>query len=102
MDRTVYRHVGDTWPPVYATIRDDDGTPLDLTGATPVLRMRPVESATWSDTSASIEDAPNGIVAAVVPTTTAGVFLGFIQVTQSGKVYSAPDDGYLLIHVIEG
>jgi hypothetical protein len=30
-----------------------------------------------------------------------GDFIGHFVVTQSGKVYTVPDDGYIIVHILE-
>lgn len=52
---------GDTWPPVRATLKDENG-PVDLTGCTVKFRMSGPSGANTVNESATITDAANGKV----------------------------------------
>lgn len=99
----VKRHKGTDWPPIFMLITDDDGAAVDLTDATILLRYRSVAGGVWSEVAGQADGDPTaGIARAVLPTTTEGFYIGYFEVTQAGKVFSSPDDGYLDIEVLEG
>lgn len=101
MDREVFRKVGDTHPPLYATVRDDDGVAVDLTNATVELRYRSVAGGAWAGVVGAVSSpATGGRCYAAVPTLVQGDFIAHFKVTQSGMIYTVPDDGYLLIHIL--
>lgn len=61
-----YIKQGDTSPPLRAQLREDDGTPVDLTGATVRFKMNRIGGNTGDtldvDNTATIDDATNGKV----------------------------------------
>lgn len=99
--RDVIRKKGDNWPPAYAVIKDDDGATVDLTDATVKLCTRPFGGGAWVETAGTVEDPANGVVSVVPPTTTAGRYLAYFEVTQTSKTYTMPESGYLLLEILD-
>lgn len=98
----VYRKQGDTWPPLYATLTDDTGAAIVLSGATVTWEQRAVEGGAWSaPVSVTIDNALTGQVHVDVNTTVLGDFIGHFVVVQSGKQYTIPDDSYIILHIME-
>ncbi len=99
-----YMAVGDRLPSFAATVRDDRGLVLDLTGSKAYMRLRRVDEAglgDWYETEVSIIDYPGGLVAkdwdqAEVDRLMPGVFQLQIRVTnpesQTGDII-VPTDG---------
>lgn len=97
---------GDTSPAIEATVTDDDGDPLDLTGATVYFRMQEIAThQTVFDKTASIVDATEGIVEYnwdAADTDTTGMFYGEFQIEFSeSNVQTHPRAGYKIIEVSE-
>ncbi len=87
-------NVGDTKPPLAATIARVNGTPVDLTGATVQLVYWPVSGGAPVYRSMTITDAPNGKVTyqwIADDTATAGRFRFYVKITFAGGApLSAP------------
>ena len=60
----VVRHIGDTGPPITATLSGPDGTAEDLTGATVVLHRKRLDTnaVTQGAGTVTVTDAANGAV----------------------------------------
>ena len=94
----------DTYPPVIATLQDEQGT-IPLTGATVRFKMAPAPDSglTVSPISrtCTITDAANGKVQfswQVGDTATAGVYRGEFEVTfPNGAVETFPSNDYINI-----
>jgi hypothetical protein len=99
----VFRKQGDDWPPIFATFMDDQRVVIDLTDADVTWEQRPVSGGSWvSGGEVTTEDPPTAGIASYMPvTTTVGDFIGHFLVSQLGKHYTVPDDGYILVHVLE-
>ena len=99
MATTFYIKQGDTKPSLSAQLLSD-GSAVDLTGATVKFHM-----GTIIDATATIVDAATGNVRydwVTADTETAGLFRAEFEVTFSdGTVETFPNDGYLLINIIE-
>lgn len=104
---------GDTTDPLEVTLKSDDGTAIDLTGATVRFEMVPVggDSLTFSAT-ATIDDATAGEVTyewADGDTDDAGYYNGRFVVDYSGDTgsnfdadQSFPNENYITVKVDEG
>lgn len=96
----------DTSPALQATLRDDDGTPIDLTGTTVAFHMAPVNdrSATTVNAAATVTDATGGVVEyewTPGDTTEPGVYVAEFEATYSdGAVESFPNDGDITVVIV--
>ena len=95
----------DTKPPLKVILRDSDGLPADVTGASVVFSMRgqPAGTTKVDKQSVTINDASAGDLQydwASANTNTADVYEGEFQVTYADtRVQTFPNDGYILIDV---
>ncbi len=101
----------DTAPALRATLRNGDGTAVDLTSASVDFHMRKSSDGVFDVApagtpvtgGATIVDAPSGVVEyqwAEGDTGEAGEFSAEFQVTHiSGEVETFPNDGYLRVIV---
>ncbi len=100
MSKKTFLKQNDTAPEFVGTLRDGNGVPVDLSGATARFLMRdgfpPRELKI--DQPAVIIDAPNGQVQynwAAADTDTAGVFHAEVEITfGTGEVETFPSTGY--------
>jgi hypothetical protein len=98
----VFRKQGDNWPPMYEVLQDDQRAPIDLSDATITWEQRPVTGGSWvSGGAVTVTTPEDGAVSYMPDTTTVGDFIGHFLVSQLGKLYTVPDDGYILVHVLE-
>jgi hypothetical protein len=102
----------DTRPMFVAALRDKAGTgaeePLDLTGATEVLFLMRLESATGPlvvTGTAEVTDAEEGVVQyewSVGDTEISGTFVAEFQITWAdGGIETVPNDGYVSIVITD-
>ena len=95
----------DTKPPLRVTLKDSDGLPADVTGATVVFSMRvqPAGTTKGDKQSVTVNDASAGDLQydwASANTNTADVYEGAFQVTYAdASIQTFPNDGYILIDV---
>ena len=95
---------GATSPALTATMTDQSGNPVNLSGCTVTFVMRSLFSSTpVVNTTATITNAAAGTVQyswLATDTATSGLYSGQFQVvTGSGTTFSAPTDGYLEISI---
>lgn len=98
---------GDRLPLLYATLSDDEGGVINLTGCTVAFRMK-AESDRITKVVAGacvVDVAATGDVHyawAALDTDTPGIYRAHFRVTDaSGKLLCYPSDGYFLIEVLE-
>jgi len=100
-----YIKVGDTGLDLNAIVRDSNGDPKDIAGATVRFHMRPIEGGDATVAAAATNDQAGSGTGAVkyswAPTDvdTAGWFVGEFQITYvGGDVESFPNDraGFLI------
>lgn len=97
----------DTAPPITATLRDSQGTPIDLTGCTVKFHMKAVPPGTKSllDKSVSILDGVNGKVRyvwATGDTDTAGPYRAEFEITYPDLTHqTVPSDAYIDVLVVD-
>lgn len=96
----------DTEPSISSILKNSDGAPVDLAGATVKFYMRAVGgTAAKVSAAATVVDASAGSVKyqlTVGDSDTAGNYYGEFEVTFSdGKIETYPADTYLQIEVIE-
>lgn len=97
---------GDTAPSLRATLRNPDGTAVDLTGATVRFLMRDrISGASRVTASASLVTPASGIVQydwQAADTSTAGTCDAEFEVTfASGKIETFPNSGFFQV-VLQG
>lgn len=96
---------GDTAPSLRATLRNPDGTAVDLTGATVRFLMRDRTSGTVRVGSAAIVTAASGIVQydwQSADTATAGTYDAEFEATfPGGKIETFPNNGFFQV-VLQG
>jgi hypothetical protein len=105
MDETFTIKQGDTIPPLLATLYDETGTALDLTGGSVRFHMRQEGRSTPKvDAAAVIVDAPNGIVrydwdsGGADTDVASDDWQGEFEVTtQGGDIVTCPNDDYIPI-----
>lgn len=95
---------GDTSPAIEATVTDQDGDPVDLTGATIYFRMQDISTHdTLFDKEASIVDATEGMVEynwQSGDTDTPGMYYAEFQIEFSQtNVQTHPRAGYKIVEV---
>jgi hypothetical protein len=97
---------GDLLPVIQATALQADGTPLNLTGATVVFRMRKHLATTWKVNSAGAVVTPaSGIVSytwIAGDTDTVGVYEAEFLATIGGKPQTLPTVGFMTVNVLDG
>ena len=100
--------LGDTYPPLIATLTDENDAAIDLTDATSVdFRMVDSAGAVIVDevTCSIASPKTSGVVQydwADLDTAVAGLFKGDFKVTYTGgDVSHHPNNGYLLIEILE-
>lgn len=101
---TFYIKQDDTSPELQATLKDADGTAIDLTGATVRFHMRQSGSTTAKvDAAATVVTAASGIVKytwSAADTDTEGRFEGEFEVTYAdGSIETVPNTGYIPIRI---
>ena len=99
---------GDRLPKIEATVKKDDGTIFDLTGATAAFYMANARSGVLkvNNGSASITDATAGVVEynwGSEDTDTTGEYHAEFEMTfvADGKKITAPSEGYISIVIAE-
>lgn len=97
------RKLNDTRPLLHATLKDRDGTPIDLTGASVRFLWR-LQGTTSAQSKAATLVVPSAgevevnLTPADLPT--AGVYDAEFEITANGHVISVPSDHYLMIRVL--
>ncbi len=96
----------DTSPIIAATLKDADGTAIDLSGATVRFHMRKIgKSAVSVDAAASVTNASQGKIQyawSATDTATIGTYQGEFEVTYTdNKVETFPNSGYIAIEVTD-
>lgn len=97
----------DTSPSLEATLKDGNGTVIDLTGATVNFHMRQIGKTTVKvDASATVSSpATSGVVEyqwTASDTDTIGVFQGEFEVTYStGAIETFPNGSYIAIEILD-
>lgn len=96
----------DTSPALEATCLNEDGAPIDLTGATSVrFHMRNATGTVVLDEDMLVDDATGGIVVYVwdaADTAVVGRFQAEVEITFSnGRVETFPNSGYLEVVIID-
>lgn len=100
---TVYMKQNDTAPALTATLKDDNGTAIDLTGATVVFNMRQRSDSTVKVNrgSVSIVSAAAGQVSyswQTGDTDTVGVFDGEFEITHADStIQTVPSKDYIKV-----
>lgn len=97
--RATHLKVGDTGPDFTATIRDQDGEPVNLLGSTAAFVMRNRRTRVGkTDAACTLLDAVAGRVAyawQAADTDTAGHFEAVVRVTMpDGSIFTAPRSGW--------
>jgi hypothetical protein len=97
-----YLTAGDTVPPITATLTDEAGAGLNLTGATVTFRMSPIAGGALKvDAAATVVTPAAGAVSyawQAADTDTPGYYLGRWRIVFSGGgVGSVPNDAPMLI-----
>lgn len=104
--QTVYIKKGDLYPQLSATLQTEDGTAIDLTGATVVFRMSNQFGQNLVNTSATVVTAASGKVRydwASGDTDVAGKFQGeFVATLASSRVVTCPNFEFIDIRVLDG
>lgn len=101
---TFYIKQGDTSPELQATLKDAEGTAIDLTGASARFHMRlSGATATTVDAAATVVTAASGIVKyswQAGDTDTVGRYEGEFEVTYADtSVETFPNTGYIPIRI---
>lgn len=101
-----YIKQNDTSPSLRSFLRDGDGDPIDLTGATVKFLMRPIGGTTLKiNDSAVIVTALSGLVQyewEVGDTDTVGSYQAEFEVTYTGgDVETFPNNGYIRVEVTD-
>ena len=101
-----YIKQNDTSPAMLATLKDGDGTVVELSGATVRFHMRPIGSASTAvDEAASIYDYDAGQVSyawSASDTATAGLYEAEFEVTNTdGTIETFPNNGYITVEVTD-
>lgn len=99
-----YLKKGDRLPIIECVLKDGNGAPINLTGATVKFRMATTGAVEVFETSATVVSATEGSVSyswGATDTTTAGEFLGEWIVTSSGLTQTVPNGSELRIHIRE-
>lgn len=94
---------GDRLPKIRRTLKREDGTVVNLTGASVVFRMRPRGGALKVNAAATVVDAAGGVAEyawAVNDTDTEGLFEAEWAVTISGSVETVPANGFHTVEVM--
>ena len=96
----------DTSPAMLATLKDGDGTVIELSGSTVRFHMRPVGKATSVvDTTATIHDVDKGQVSyswSPSDTANSGMFEAEFQVTNTdGTIETFPNAGHILVEITD-
>lgn len=99
---------GDTAPVVRATLLDENGDPVNLTGATVkfVMASTTTPRTVHIDEAATLADAANGAVeypwAEGDTALAAGAYVAEFEVVfASGEVQTFPTDGYVDVQIID-
>jgi hypothetical protein len=103
---TFYIKQNDTSPAMLATLKDGDGTLIELSGATVRFHMRPLGSnSTTVDAAASVYDYDAGQVSyawSASDTATAGLYEAEFEVTNTdGTIETFPNNGYITVEVTD-
>lgn len=104
----VYIRKGDNLPKFSATLKNLDGTPIDLTGATVKLKMKKPGGATLDlDVAINIVSAAAGTVDYTWTTSGSldvGPYEAYCEITYtgSGDVLTVPTLGFIEAHVLSG
>ena len=95
----------DLLPVIQATITDSDGTAVDLSGGTVKFLMLDQDNTLKVDAAGSfVTDGSDGQVQYAwsgTDTDTAGGYRAEFEITISGKIVTAPNNGYLTIKILE-
>ncbi len=96
---------GDTSPALRATLRYDDCTTINLTGASARFHMRQTGSASVLIDAAAVVVSVAGIVEyrwTAPNTATVGAYEGEFEITYSdGKIETFPSDGFIAIEIVD-
>lgn len=97
---------GDTLPAISGALKNADGSVVDLTGATVVLKIRRADlTAAAVSRTATVVSASAGTVSyawvAGDVATPGDYLLEWVVTFPSTKVATYPGDGYLMLHVLE-
>ena len=99
---------GDTTPPFIAVVTDQNGNPVNLTGATATLVIRQLASSTpLLNVAMTATNAPAGAVsyswnASDTATAPIGLYMAEIHCTlSSGATYTYPNVGYMQVEIQE-
>jgi len=103
---TFYIKQNDTSPTMLATLKDGDGTLIELSGSTVRFHMRPLGSdSTTVDAAASVYDYDAGQVSyawSASDTATAGLYEAEFEVTNTeGTIETFPNNGYINVEVTD-
>lgn len=103
---TVYIKQNDTSPAITAELRDADGQPVDLSGASVRFHMRKSgQNDVVVDQSASVVDSADALVRyawADADTATAGVYQAEFEVTYADQsIETFPNAGFILIEITD-
>lgn len=94
----------DTRAAIKATLKNTDGTPVNLTGATVQFIMARSNGVVLINRQAVVQDAPNGMVWFVFEpgeTAEAGTFRAEFQVTYlDGRIETFPNIGYITVSIL--
>jgi baseplate upper protein BppU len=108
--RTFTLMEGDLLPALQFTVQNDDGTPVDLTGASAVQFLMATLPTDFTDSVHVINSAgifvnrPAGIVQYTwqgTDTATRGRYAGVFEITDgTGKKFSVPNDDYVYVSIL--
>ena len=103
---TFYIKQNDTSPAMLATLKDGDGTVIELSGSTVRFHMRPLGAATNTvDAAAAIHNVDAGQVSytwSAPDTATTGIFEAEFEVINTdGSVETFPNSGYISVEITD-
>lgn len=95
---------GDTSPVLEAVLRDGDGTPMSLAGASVELRMKKRSHDFHLSKAASVSDPSEGVVQYQWydgDTDVPGLYMtDFVVTFPDGSVETFPNGGYMTVHIL--
>jgi hypothetical protein len=97
---------GDTWPPLVTTLTKADGSPIDLTTATSVKVYIKSPTNSVRTGTCTVTNAAQGVVSytpVALDFPTPGTYQAEFEIDfGSGKLQTAPNDGYKEFIVMQG
>lgn len=104
---TFYIKQNDTTPSIKATLKDGDGTVINLTDASVRFHMRKIDSTTSVVDAAGsvVSPATSGIVQydwSASDTATAGMYSAEFEITYGdGKIETFPNSDYIRVEILD-